>query len=158
MCAGQLSCSPVRLLHRAESRYPPNPAVSSATGLKAWPSSRKGSRLRCSLDSARNDGYEIWFNIHLNMRLVVQKYGGTSVGTPERICHVAQRILETQRQGCGVVAVVSAMAGVTDELVRLGHAVATQPTKRELDIVLSTGEQAAAALTAMAVTGLGGTT
>src|SRR2546421_7499123 len=91
------------------------------------------------------------------MRLVVQKYGGTSVGTPERICHVAQRILETQRQGCRVVAVVSAMAGVTDELRRLGHAVAPQPTKRELDILLSTGEQAAAALTAMAVNGLGGT-
>src|SRR5438093_1229148 len=90
------------------------------------------------------------------MRLVVQKYGGTSVGTPERICHVAQRILETQRQGCRVVAVVSAMAGVTDELRRFGHAVAPQPTKRELDILLSTGEQAAAALTAMAVNGLGG--
>ena len=70
---------------------------------------------------------------------------------------MAQRILETQRQGCRVVAVVSAMAGVTDELLRLGHAVAPQPTKRELDILLSTGEQAAAALTAMAVNGLGGT-
>src|SRR3989440_5011841 len=91
------------------------------------------------------------------MRLVVQKYGGTSVGTPERICHVAQRILETQRQGCRVVAVVSAMAGVTDELLRLAHAVAPQPIKRELDILLSTGEQAAAALTAMAVNELGGT-
>src|SRR6202795_1858074 len=91
------------------------------------------------------------------MRLVVQKYGGTSVGTPERICHVAQRILETQRQGCRVVAVVSAMAGVTDEFLRLGHAVAPQPTKREVSILLSTGEQAAAALTAMAVNGLGGT-
>src|SRR3954468_16592959 len=91
------------------------------------------------------------------MRLVVQKYGGTSVGTPERICHAAQRILETQRQGCRVVAVISAMAGVTDELHRLSHAVAPQPTKRELDILLSTGEQAAAALTAMAVNALGGT-
>src|SRR6059058_1110684 len=91
------------------------------------------------------------------MRLVVQKYGGTSVGTPERICHVAQRILETQRQGCRVVVVVSAMAGVTDEFLRLGDAVAPQPTKRELDILLSTGEQAAAALTAIAVNGLGGT-
>src|SRR6187399_1445557 len=91
------------------------------------------------------------------MRLVVQKYGGTSVGTPERICHVAQRILDTQRQGCRVVAVVSAMAGVTDELLRLGHAVAPHPAKRELDILLSTGEQAAAALTAMAVNSLGGT-
>src|SRR6266478_3009183 len=89
-------------------------------------------------------------NLHLNMRLVVQKYGGTSVGTPERICRVAQRILETQRQGCRVVAVVSAMAGGTDEFLRLAHAVAPQPTKRELDILLSTGEQAAAALTAPA--------
>src|SRR5690349_8656637 len=91
------------------------------------------------------------------MRLVVQKYGGTSVGTPERICHVAQRILDTQRQSCRVVAVVSAMSGVTDELLRLGHAVAPQPIKRELDILLSTGEQTSAALTAMAVNGLGGT-
>ena len=91
------------------------------------------------------------------MRLIVQKYGGTSVGTPERICHVAQRILETQRQGCRVVAVISAMAGVTDQLHRLSRAVAPQPTKRELDILLSTGEQAAAALTAMAVNALGGT-
>ena len=91
------------------------------------------------------------------MRLVVQKYGGTSVGTPDRIRHVARRILETRRQGCRVVAVVSAMAGTTDELLRLGQAVAPQPTKRELDNLLSTGEQAAAALTAMAVNGLGGT-
>src|SRR5882757_134863 len=82
-------------------------------------------------------------NLHLSMRLVVQKYGGTSVGTPERIGHVAQRILETQRQGCRVVAVVSAMAGDTDELLRLGHAVAPQPMKRELDILLSTGEPTA---------------
>ena len=66
------------------------------------------------------------------MRLVVQKYGGTSVGTPERICHVAQRILDTQRQGCRVVAVVSAMAGVTDELLRLGHAVALLSNQEEL--------------------------
>src|SRR5215469_2266328 len=91
------------------------------------------------------------------MRLVVQKYGGTSVGTAERICHVAQRILETQRQGCRVVAVVSAMAGVTNELLRLAHAVSPQPTKRELDRLLATGEQVAAALTAMAVNTLGGT-
>src|SRR4029077_16787574 len=90
------------------------------------------------------------------MRLVIQKYGGTSLGTPERICHVAQRILETQRQGWRVGAAVSAMPGGTEEVAGLGHAVAPQPTKRELDIVLSTGEQAAAALTAMAVNGLGG--
>jgi aspartate kinase len=91
------------------------------------------------------------------MRLVVQKYGGTSVGTPERICNVARRILETQRKGCRVVAVVSAMGGVTDQLIRLAKAVSPQPTERELDLLLATGECAASALTAMAVNGLGGT-
>ena len=74
-----------------------------------------------------------------NMRLVVQKYGGTSLGTPERIRNVARRIIETQRQGCRVVAVISAMAGVTDELIKLAKAVSPQPTKRELDVLLSTG-------------------
>src|SRR5216110_3355555 len=90
------------------------------------------------------------------MRLVVQKYGGTSVGTSDRICNVARRLIETQREGCHVVAVISAMAGVTDNLVKLAHAISPQPTQRELDVVLSTGEQAAAALTAMAVNALGG--
>ncbi len=91
------------------------------------------------------------------MRLVVQKYGGTSVGTPERIGNVAKRIVETQRQGSRVVAVISAMAGVTDDLLRLANAISPHPTKRELDLLLSTGERAAAALTAMAVNALGGT-
>src|SRR5436309_14779518 len=90
------------------------------------------------------------------MRLIVQKYGGTSVGTPERICNVARRILETQRKGCRVVAVISAMAGVTDQLVKLAKAVSPQPTERELDILLAAGEGAASALTAMAVNALGG--
>jgi len=53
------------------------------------------------------------------MRLIVQKYGGTSVGTSERIRSVARRLVETQREGCRVVAVISAMAGVTDELIKL---------------------------------------
>src|SRR6266403_2618277 len=91
------------------------------------------------------------------MRLIVQKYGGTSVGSPERICKAARRILETQRKGCRVVAVISAMAGVTDQLVKLAKAVSPQPTERELDILLATGEGAASALTAMAVNALGGT-
>jgi aspartate kinase len=90
------------------------------------------------------------------MRLVVQKYGGTSVGTPERICNVARRLIETQREGCQVVAVISAMAGVTDSLLKLAHQISPHPTARELDIVLSTGERAASALTAMAVNALGG--
>src|SRR5882757_2142220 len=91
------------------------------------------------------------------MRLIVQKYGGTSVGSPERICKAASRILETQREGCRVVAVISAMAGVTDQLIKLAKAVSPQPTERELDLLLATGENAAAALTAMAVNALGGT-
>src|SRR5437899_1231381 len=90
------------------------------------------------------------------MRLVVQKYGGTSVGTPKRICKVARPLLETQREGCQVVAVISAMAGVTDNLLKLAHQISPHPTKRELDILLSTGEHAATALTAMAVNALGG--
>jgi aspartate kinase len=112
--------------------------------------------LRCTLDYAGNDGYELWFNSHLSMRLVVQKYGGTSVGTPDRIRNVAQRIIDTQREGCRVVAVISAMAGVTDELIKLASTVAPEPCKRELDLLLSTGERAAAALTVMAVNALGG--
>src|SRR5438876_1617267 len=89
------------------------------------------------------------------MRLIVQKYGGTSVGTPERIRDVARRLVETQRAGCSVVAVISAMAGVTDDLIKLAHEMSPDPTKRELDILLATGEHAASALTAMAVNALG---
>ena len=89
------------------------------------------------------------------MRLIVQKYGGTSVGDAERIRHVAQRLIETQRENCRVVAVISAMAGVTDNLIKLAHSVSPQPTPRELDLLLATGENAATALTAMAVNALG---
>src|SRR6266478_585580 len=90
------------------------------------------------------------------MRLVVQKYGGTSVGTPERIRNVARRLLETQRGGCQVVAVISAMVGVTDNLIKLAHEISPHPNERELDILLATGEHAATALAAIAVNALGG--
>ncbi len=90
------------------------------------------------------------------MRLIVQKYGGTSVGTPERILSVARRLIQTQGEGSQVVAVISAMAGVTDNLLKLAHQISPHPTARELDILLSTGEHAATALTAMAVNALGG--
>src|SRR5213592_1515072 len=89
------------------------------------------------------------------MRLVVQKYGGTSVGTSDRICNVARRLVETKREGCQVVAVISAMAGVTDNLIKLAGEVSPDPDKREMDILLATGEKAASALTAMAVNALG---
>jgi aspartate kinase len=90
------------------------------------------------------------------MRLIVQKYGGTSVGDAERIRNVARRLIETQREGCRVVAVISAMAGVTDNLIKLAHQMSAHPTERELDILLATGERGATALTAMAVNALGG--
>ena len=90
------------------------------------------------------------------MRLIVQKYGGTSVGTPERIRNVARRLLETQQEGCKVVGVISAMAGVTDGLIKLAREAAPQPAERELDALLATGELAAIALTAMAINALGG--
>jgi aspartate kinase len=90
------------------------------------------------------------------MRLIVQKYGGTSVGTPERIRNVARRLLETQQEGCKVVGVISAMAGVTDGLIKLAREASPQPAERELDALLATGELAAIALTAMAINALGG--
>src|SRR6267378_3053706 len=89
------------------------------------------------------------------MRLIVQKYGGTSVANAERIRNVAKRIVETQREDCRVVAIISAMAGVTDELIKLAHEMSPDPDKRELDVLLATGENAASALTAMAVNALG---
>jgi len=90
------------------------------------------------------------------MALVVQKYGGTSVGTPERILNVARRVLETQRAGNSVVVVVSAMSGVTDGLIKLARDVSPKPTEREMDVLLATGEQTTIALTAMAINALGG--
>jgi aspartate kinase len=90
------------------------------------------------------------------MSLLVQKYGGTSVGNPERIRNIAKRILETQRAGNQVVVVVSAMSGVTDSLIKLARDVAPQPAEREMDVLLATGEQTTIALTAMAINALGG--
>ena len=90
------------------------------------------------------------------MSLIVQKYGGTSVGTPERILEVARRILRTQQEGHQVVAVLSAMSGVTDSLIKLARQVSSNPTEREMDVLLATGEQTTIALTAMAINSLGG--
>jgi aspartate kinase len=90
------------------------------------------------------------------MSLIVQKYGGTSVANPERIQNVAKRILETQNAGNQVVVVVSAMSGMTDNLIKLAEEVAPHPSEREMDVLLATGEQTTIALTAMAINGLGG--
>lgn len=90
------------------------------------------------------------------MALVVQKYGGTSVGNVERIRNVARRLMETQRQGHDVVAVVSAMAGETDRLIGLAQAITDNPDSREYDVLVSTGEQVSIALLAIAIIAEGG--
>ena len=89
------------------------------------------------------------------MPIVVQKYGGTSVGNPERILNVARRVVATQQAGNSVVVVVSAMSGVTDSLIKLARQVSDAPTDREMDVLLSTGEQTTIALTTMAINSLG---
>jgi aspartate kinase len=88
---------------------------------------------------------------HPSVVLVVQKYGGSSVATAERIRHVADRIVARVRSGDQVVVVVSAMGDTTDELLQLAFSVAEDPGPRELDMLLSTGEQVAVALVAMAI-------
>src|SRR2546423_8919871 len=87
--------------------------------------------------------------------VLVQKYGGTSLATPARIKRVAQRIARNQREGYDVVAVVSAMGDTTDRLLTLASRVASDPTARELDLLLSTGEGVSAPLVSMALHELG---
>ena len=89
------------------------------------------------------------------MALIVQKYGGTSVGTPERIQAVAERVKRFRARGDGVVVVVSAMSGVTDSLIKLARSVHGEPPARELDVLLATGEQQTIALLAMALEKIG---
>lgn len=85
------------------------------------------------------------------MALIVQKYGGTSVATPERISAVASRVVETHQKGNRVVVVVSAMGRTTDDLTSLAKAVNPDPPAREMDMLLTSGERIAMALTAMAI-------
>ncbi len=87
--------------------------------------------------------------------LIVQKYGGTSVGSIERIKAVAERVVETKRQGNDVVVIVSAMSGETDELIELANQISPNPDEREMDLLLSSGERISAALTAIAINELG---
>ena len=89
------------------------------------------------------------------MALIVQKYGGTSVGTPERIIAVAEKVARRRASGDELVVVVSAMSGETDRLLKLASSVHTEPPARELDVLLATGEQATIALLTMALSRLG---
>jgi len=89
------------------------------------------------------------------MSLVVQKFGGTSVANIERIRNVANRVIRTAAAGNQVVVVLSAMSGVTDSLIKLAHEASADPDGRELDSLLSTGEQTTVALLAMMLTDMG---
>jgi len=89
------------------------------------------------------------------MALIVQKYGGTSVGTVEKIRNVAKRVARTKSQGNDVVVVVSAMSGETNRLLGLAHQISDLPNERELDVVAATGEQVTIGLLAIALTEMG---
>src|SRR5688500_2320722 len=89
------------------------------------------------------------------MALVVQKYGGSSVASAERIRNVAARIASRKRAGDDVVAVVSAMGDTTDELIALANQITEHPEPREMDVLLSTGETVTSALMVMALHALG---
>ena len=89
------------------------------------------------------------------MALIVQKYGGTSVGSPERIKNVAKRVARWHAKGHQLVVVVSAMSGETNRLIALAKEVQATPDPRELDVMVSTGEQVTIGLLAMALKELG---
>ena len=88
------------------------------------------------------------------MALVVQKYGGTSVGSLDRMKVVAERALRCQRAGNDVVLIVSAMSGETNRLLGMAHQISATPEMREMDVLAATGEQVSAALVAMTVQAL----
>src|SRR4051812_16182231 len=89
------------------------------------------------------------------MSLIVQKFGGTSVGSPERILAVAQRIAAARAAGHKLVVVVSAMGQTTDELIDLAHRVSKEPPHREMDMLLTAGERISMALLSMALSDMG---
>lgn len=90
-----------------------------------------------------------------SMRIVVQKYGGSSLATVEKLKEVARKIVDTRRRGYGVVVVVSAMGNSTDDLLRLAREVSPNPPKRELDMLLSAGERISMSLMSTAIADLG---
>jgi aspartate kinase len=89
------------------------------------------------------------------MALIVQKYGGTSVGNPDRIKNVASRVAKYHAKGDKIVVVVSAMSGVTDNLIKLAKDIMPLPSEREMDVLLATGEQTTIALLAIALHSIG---
>ena len=108
--------------------------------------------------SRSNDGLTGLAGVSENMRalLIVQKYGGTSVGNIERIRNVARRALATQRKGHRVVVIASAMSGETNRLLGLAKQITEIPDERELDVIAATGEQVSVGLLALAIQAEGG--
>lgn len=106
---------------------------------------------------SRSAGHAQFEATHIlrGMSLVVQKYGGTSLGDADRISNVARRVVETRKSGNDVVVVVSAMGQSTDELIDLATRVSSQPGGREMDMLLTAGERISMALLAMAIRDLG---
>ena len=89
------------------------------------------------------------------MALIIQKYGGTSVANAERVKEVAKRVLKYKKEGNDVIVVVSAPAGVTDSLIKRAYEITDKPNKRELDMLLTSGEQISIASLAMAIEAMG---
>jgi aspartate kinase len=111
---------------------------------------RRGAKVALRLDGAPRT------RRNCRALLIVQKYGGTSVGNIERIRAVARRCLATQRQGHDVVVIVSAMSGETNRLLALAKQLSELPSERELDVIVSTGEQVSVGLVALAIHAEGG--
>ena len=113
-----------------------------------------GSHSNLNLEKGEDDTHNLVLSI-TNMALIVQKYGGTSVADAERVKEVAKRILKYKKEGHDVIVVVSAPAGTTDSLIRRAYELSETPNKRELDMLLTSGEQISIASLAIAIEDLG---
>ena len=113
-----------------------------------------GSHPNLYLEKGEDDTHNLVLSI-TNMALIVQKYGGTSVADAERVKEVAKRVLKYKNEGHDVIVVVSAPAGTTDSLIRRAYELSETPNKRELDMLLTSGEQISIASLAIAIEDLG---
>ena len=113
-----------------------------------------GSHSDLNLEKGEDDTHNLVLSI-INMALIVQKYGGTSVADAERVKEVAKRVLKYKNEGHDVIVVVSAPAGTTDSLIRRAYELSETPNKRELDMLLTSGEQISIASLAIAIEDLG---
>ena len=113
-----------------------------------------GSHSNLNLEKGEDDTHNLVLSI-INMALIIQKYGGTSVADAERVKEVAKRVLKYKKEGHDVIVVVSAPAGTTDSLIRRAYELSETPNKRELDMLLTSGEQISIASLAIAIEDLG---